>query len=467
MAKNVGCVLVAPPTMAVNISKEEGIKQAVEQASSYPPIGLAYIAAVLKQNGIDVNIIDAKSLRLSYNEVSEIIAKESPDLVGVSVFTTQLRSALTLCQEVKKASPATKIVLGGPHINPLHEEVIKEEFVDFCVRGEGESTMLELVDAISNGVDLKTVRGITLKEGDEIVVTPDRPFIKDLDSLPFPARELLPNHLYKGAIGLKEGSFTLVTATRGCPFRCHFCSSPQFWSIHRRRSVANVLDELEHVCLTYKVDLVRFTDEAIVANKKWITEFCQGMGERGLNKEIAWCCDGRVDVMSEDVLEKMREANCQLIFYGIEFGNQRILDLSGKGTTLAQIHQAIDITRKAGISPVGNFMLGYPTETGETIEDTIALARSLDIDHPSFSIVTPFPGTQLYDYCKHNGLLRTGNWEEYNYIHPERGVIKLSDVTDEELMNLYEKARSEFYYRQIGKMWLALEEQGKLHAMGC
>jgi len=160
--------------------------------------------------------------------------------------------------------------------------------------------------------------------------------------------------------------------------------------------------------------------------------------------------------VSEEMLAEMRRANCQLIFYGIEFGNQRILDFSGKGTTLAQIRSAVSITRKAGISPVGNFMLGYPTETRETIEDTIALARSLDIDHPSFSIVTPFPGTQLYDYCKENDLLRTDNWEEYNYIHPRKGVIKLRGMSNEELIDLYERARSEFYYRQIGRIWLAL-----------
>jgi len=222
--------------------------------------------------------------------------------------------------------------------------------------------------------------------------------------------------------------------------------------------VGNVLDELEDIYGSYKVGLVRFTDEAIVANKRWVIEFCRGMVERGLSRVIEWSCDGRVDLVSQEMLAEMRRANCRLIFYGIEFGNQRILDLSGKGTTLAQIRSAVSMTREAGISPVGNFMLGYPGETRETIKDTIGLATSLDIDHPSFSIVTPFPGTQLYDNCKERDLLRTDNWEEYNYIHPRRGVIKLRGVPDEELIDLYEQARSEFYYRQIGRIWLALGE---------
>ncbi|MCK4926815.1 radical SAM protein, partial [Candidatus Aerophobetes bacterium] len=309
--------------------------------------------------------------------------------------------------------------------------------------------MLELVNAISNGADWKEVKGLTFKEGGETVVTPERPVIDDLDTLPFPARDLLPNHLYRGSIGMKGGLFTLVTASRGCPFKCHFCSTPRFWPALRRRSVGNVLDELEHVCHTYKVDLVRFADEAIVVNKRWLTELCQGMVERGLNEKMAWTCDGRVDVVSEDILEEMKRANCQLIFYGIEFGNQRILDFSGKGMTIAQIHKAIDMTKKAGISPTGNFLLGYPTETRETIEDTIALAKSLDLDFCSFSIVTPFPGSRLYDYCKQNDLLWTENWEEYNYFHPGKGIIKLTDVSDEELMSLYQEARYEYRFRHV------------------
>lgn len=448
--RNLRCILIDPPSMEVNISEEEGLKQAKEEHACAPPLGLAYMAAVLQKNGIDVKIIDAKSLNMSHKEVSEVVENERPDLVGVTVFTSQLRSALLTCRGIREAYPAAKIIVGGPHIHPLHNEVIQKDFVDFCVRGEGESTMLELVDAISNGADLKKVRGITFKEADEIVVSPDRPFIQDLDTLPFPARELLPNHIYKGEIGGGErGRFTYAATSRGCPFRCHFCSVPRFWPIHRRRSVANVLDELEHISKRYEIRYVKFTDEMFHLDNKWTREFCQGMVERGLNEEITWSCDSRVDTVSGDILEGMRRANCRVIFFGIEFGNQRILDFSGKGTTIAQIYKAIDMTKKAGISPTGNFMLGYPTETRETIEDTIALAKSLDLDFCSFSIVTPFPGSRLYEYCKQNDLLHTENWEEYNYFHPGKGIIKLSDVSDEELMSLYQEARYEYRFRHV------------------
>lgn len=446
------CILIDPPSMEVNISGEEGVKEAKEEHASSPPIGLAYIAALLRENGIEVRIIDARSLNMSHKETCALVAEESPDLVGVTVFTSQLRSALQMCQQIKEACPTTKIVVGGPHIHPLHNEVIKKGFIDYCVRGEGEFTMLELVAAISNGLDLKGVCGLTYRDGERIVVNPARPRIKDLDRLPFPARDLLPNHRYVGEIGGGErGRFTYTTASRGCPFKCKFCSVPQFWPVRYTRSVANVLDEMEQIAWEYNIGYVRFTDEMFGLSKRWTTELCRGMVERGLDKEIAWSCDSRVDTMSVETLDEMRRANCRVIFYGIEFGSQRILDFSGKRTTLAQIRETLDMTKRAGISPTGNFMLGYPTETVDTIEATIDLAKELDLDFCSFSIVTPFPGTELYEYCAENNLLRTDNWEEYNYFHPGEGIIELSEVPDAELINLYRKARYEYQFRHISE----------------
>lgn len=446
ISNNVKCILVDPPIIAVNISKKKGIKEATEELAIYPPIGLAYIAAVLRENGVDVKILDAKSLNISHKEVFEIIKKENPDFVGITVFTSNLKSVLDMCKGIKELCPSTKIVLGGPHIHPEHSEIIKNDFVDFCVRGEGEITMPELINAVFNGGDLREVKGITFKDGGKVVVNPDRPFIQDLDTLPFPARDLLPMHIYKAFV---EGNFTVMTASRGCPFGCHFCSVPQFWHIHRRRSVGNVLDELEHICEKYKVGFVRFTDEIFLLNKKWVIELCERIVERGLNERMKWSCDGRVDIVSEELLEAMKKANCSSIAYGIEFGNQRILDLSGKKTKVTQIYNAIDMTNKAGISAHGLFMIGYPTETKETIEDTINLAKSLNLHSADFSVVAPFPGTQLYEYCKKNNLLRTENWEEFNYSHPEKGIIKLENVTDEELIELNHKAHREFYFRHV------------------
>ena len=450
--KKVKCILIDPPSLEVNISDEQGLKDTKEHLACAPPIGLAYIAAVLRENDIDVKIIDAKSLNMTHMEICEAVLTEKPDLVGITIFTTQLRSALITAREIKKNLPSCKIVVGGPHVHPQHEELIrKEDSIDFCVRKEGEITMVELAKAISNRGDFRDILGLTFRDaGNKVIVNPDRPFIENLDTLPFPARDLLPNHVYRGSIGFGERSkFTYISASRGCPFNCHFCSVPNFWPKPRRRTVDNVIAEMEDIYTKFGIEYMRFTDEIFVLNKKWLNEFCQKMIDSKLNKKITWSCDSRVDLVNKEMLKNMNQAGCKVIFYGIEFGNQKILDDCGKRISLQQIYKAIDLSKKAGISPTGNFMIGYPTETKETIEDTINLAMELDLDFCSFSIVTPFPGCELFDYCKKNGLLKTEDWECYNYFHPGMSVIRLPNIDDDELMELYRRIQYEYYFRHM------------------
>jgi len=446
------CILIDPPSLEVNIYGEQGLKETKEHLACAPPIGLAYIAAVLQENDIDVKIIDAKSLNMTHKETCEAALIEKPDLVGITIFTSQLRSALMTAREIKKNLPSCKIVVGGPHVHPQHEELLKKQSsIDFCVRREGEITTMELAKALSNGGDFGGISGLTFRDTDNnVIVNPDRPFIEDLDTLPFPARDLLPNYVYRGSIGFGErAKFTYISASRGCPFDCDFCSIPRFWPNPRRRTVRNVIAEMKETCQRYGIGYMRFTDEIFTLNRRWVFEFCQEMIDTGLNKEITWSCDSRVTTVNEDLLEGMAQANCRTIFYGIEFGNQKILDDCGKRIKVEQIYKAIDLSKKAGIYPTGNFMIGYPTETRQTIEDTINLALKLDLDFCSFSIVTPFPGCKLFDYCKDRGLLKTEDWQQYNYFHPGQSVIRLPNIDDDELMELYRCAQFEYYYRNM------------------
>ena len=449
--KKVKCILIDPPSLEVNISDESGLKETKEHLACSPPIGLAYLAASLRENNFEVKIIDAKSLDMNHKQTCEAVLMEKPDLVGITMFTSQLRSALITARKIKKSLPSCKIVVGGSHVHPQHEELIrKESFIDFCVRIEGEITMVELAKAISNGWDLRKVKGITFRENGRVIVNPDRPVIDDLDTLPFPALDLLPNHIYRANIGFGErGKFAYITASRGCPFDCYFCSTPRFWHKRRTRSVDNVIAEMEDTYTKFGIGYVRFTDEIFGLSKKWLNEFCEKMIDTKLNKKITWSCDRRVDSVNEEILKKMSLAGCKVIFYGIEFGNQNILDDSGKKTKVEQIYRAIDLSKKAGMSPTGNFMMGYPTETKETIEDTINLAVKLDLDFCSFSVVTPFPGCKLFDYCKDKGILKTEDWEQYSYFHPGMSVMRLPNVDDDDLMELYRRSQFEYYYRHM------------------
>ncbi|MCK4389578.1 MAG: cobalamin-dependent protein [Desulfobacterales bacterium] len=448
--QEVKCILIDPPDQISEMGKSQQAPKATEMHEVYPPLGLAYIAGTLMDNGIDVSLIEARTRGLSHDEVIKKIEKEAPQFVGITAITARVNSALYLAQKVKEINPGIKVILGGPHIHFEHKSIIDNDSVDFCVRGEGEITCLDLIDCLLKGGDLTAIRGITFKRGNDIIVNPDRPFVKNLDTFAFPARNLLHNPAYRG-LWTEGQTFSPVLSTRGCPYQCAFCAAPRIWGRkHRRRSVENVLDELEQIYKEFGVRYIRFLDDLLIVNKEWTVDLCRGMAERGLDG-LTWACDGRVGLVSEKLLKVMEKANCLVIFYGIEFGNQRILDLCKKGFTIKQVRETIDITSRTGISSYGYFMMGYPTETVETIEDTINLAKDLALNHgldsAGFSIVTPFPGTPLYEYCKMNDMLATSDWSQYSY-QLEKGVIKLRNITNEELNNLYERAIDEFQFRE-------------------
>jgi len=448
--QQIKCILVDPPDEAPDPYQKEGASQSTQMHEVYPPLGLLYIAAALQQNGIDVRLIEARAMGLSHDEVIEQIKNENPDFVGITAITARIDAALYLSTKIKQFNPDIKVILGGPHVHFEHRSVINEPSVDFCVRGEGEITALELIKTASSGGNLRDVRGITFKEDNEAIVNPDRPFVQNLDTFLFPARELLKSPVYRGR--WTEGkTFSPMLATRGCPYFCQFCDAPAIWGrVHRRRSVTDVLDELEQIYEKFGVRYVRFVDDLLVANKKWAVELCRGILERGLD-DLSWACDGRVGLMSEELLEELRRANCKVVFYGVEFGNQRILNFCKKGFTVEQVRQTISMTSEVGISSYAYFMMGYPTETAETVEDTINLAVELALDHgmdsAGFSIVTPFPGTGLYEYCKSNNMLKSTDWNQYSY-QLGKGIIKLEHITDEELATLYERALYEFQFRE-------------------
>ena len=341
--RGIKCVLIDPPDEALDSCEVQSASQATEMHEVYPPLGLLYIAAILKQNDIDVLLIEARSRGLSFDKVIDEVRKETPDFIGITAITARINSALYLSAKVKEINPDIKVILGGPHVHFEHRDVIKNNSVDFCVRGEGEITALELIRTVTEGGNLREVKGITFRQGDEIIVTPDRPFVRNLDTFPFPDRELLQSPAYRG-IWTEGKTFSPMLATRGCPYLCQFCDSPAIWGrVHRRRSVTNVLDELEQIYNEFGVRYVRFVDDLLVANRKWAIELCRGILERGLD-ELSWACDGRVGLVSEELLEELKKANCKVIFYGIEFGNQRILDFCKKGFTIEQVKETVEMS---------------------------------------------------------------------------------------------------------------------------
>lgn len=411
-------------------------------AGTLLPVGISYIASYVRQAGFAVDILDAAALGLDHQEALERIVRAKPDIVGISVATGVHQSAVRLGRMVKAALGDVRIILGGPHVHFMYGSLMRlHDWIDVCVRGEGERTMLELLEAFNRGTDISAIRGLVFRRNGEVVANPLRPFIENLDELPFPARDLLPMERYRWtglySLAPKEGTTLTVTAVRGCPFQCHFCSSSYLYNVQRRRSVGNVLDEIDHCLRRYDISFLIFPNDFLLLNKKWAIELCKGFVQRGFDS-LRWACTARPGAVSPAVLDWLRKAGCGILMYGIEFGNQRLLDFSGKGTTLSQIERTIAETRARGILTLGFFMIGYPTETRETIEDTIRLARRLKVDFAVFNMPKALPGSPLYDYCKENGILFGEDDEYYQDVSVQQ--IMLENVRPEELKRLYRKA---------------------------
>lgn len=425
--------------------------------SKSPPLGISYIASNLEKHGIKVKIIDSPNLGLSHKGVLSQVKRFKPDFVGISVTMQSYKSAKKHLEQFKAALPNCIFVFGGPIVTFESDKIMKDcRELDFCVRGEGEETMLDLIQTLTAKKSLKKVSGLTWKHEGKIIRNPDRALIPDLDQLPYPAFHLLPMKEYQGSANFGGGKpFATIIGTRGCIFQCSFCAAAIMWRGQRRRKVNNILDEIEMLVKKYRIRFLHFPDDLFIANKAFVKSFCQGMIERKYNKIITWSCNGRVDLTDREILNNLKQAGCDCVFYGIESGNQKILDAIDKRIKLSQIRKTVKTTHEAGLRVSGSFLIGYPGETKKTIEQTVNLAIELDFDYASFHLVVPYPGTRLYKQCLENGWLLSHNWEDYVldvYGEPNQSVIKLKHIPHEELIKLYRWANKRFTNR-LSYMW--------------
>jgi radical SAM superfamily enzyme YgiQ (UPF0313 family) len=416
------------------------------------PVGIGYIAAVLKKNGIDVNVYNAdyseksgfsekdmtqnfpeyikiqKDLKYPiWREIERVISSFNPDVVGITVTTGKFTSALNVAKICKKISTKIKVVVGGPGPSCSPEEIIKEKEIDFVVRGEGEYTFLELVK-ILQAKDMKKLNkclGLTFKNNGKIINTPARPLIENLDELPFPVREFYINEkeIRKPTV---EG---IMFATRGCPFQCIFCASHVMWTRRvRHRSVENIIAEMKELKNNYGLKYIRFNDDSFTVNKDFILKFCRELTERKI--DVEWYCSTRIDLMKEDVLSEMKRAGCTKINIGVESGSDDTLKKIKKGVTKQQMIEGFRAAREAGMFAGAFIMVGFPWETEEDMYETVRFAISLRPSVIIFSITTPYPSTELFDMCKDMGVLPAKiNWEEFFHQSP---TIILNRMSTEE-----------------------------------
>lgn len=421
-----------------------------------PPLNIGYLMSYIQAKGFtDIEFLDAEALGLDYGEIKLKIKASNPDVLCMTMPTPAYMHVLQIAKIAKEANEKIITVVGGPHPTALPEDTVKSKSIDFAIIGEGEKTLHELLLAIKEKKGFSKVRGIAYKDEGKVFLTGKQPLIENLDEIPFPARELMPLHLYcpSPTKRLSDKKPTGIIGGRGCPYRCTFCPSAIIWGNGVRvRSIGNLIEEMEECVNKFDLREFNFHDETFTLYPDRVIEICREIINRKL--DVVWMCMGRVDTISRDInkskemLKLMKDAGCKRISLGLESGNQKVLNSIKKGATLEQAEKAVKLIKDAGIEIHASFMLGNIGETKDTINDTIRFAKKLDIDVAAFFIATPYPGTEMYDIALKEGLIEKNiPWEYYAPISKKEPAIKLNSISREEVINLQKKAYNSFYLR--------------------
>ncbi|HYA77191.1 MAG TPA: radical SAM protein [Verrucomicrobiae bacterium] len=403
-------------------------------------IGLGYLAAVLEKNQYQVDVIDCQVLKLSLEDFRSEISKRQPNIVGVTSSTLSYKTALKLIKIAKEACPNCITIAGGPHVTFWDDKALQEcPELDIVVRGEGENTLLELVQRIEAGKSYDDVIGTTCRKDGKIVKNPDRPYIQDLDSLPFPAR-----HLWPIARIRKYEDIFYMMSSRGCVYWCEFCSTVRMHGRKfRMRSPKNVVDELEFINKTYGGAQVTFADDVFTLDKARTEEICKEIINRKL--KIKWSCGTRVDMITKELLFKMKDAGCVAVWFGVESSSQQVLNDMRKGITTEQTIRVFSWLREAGMMPVPNVVLGFPGETKESAWKTIKFVEKISPDNICcYDAATPFPGTPMYELAKKEGWLKITDFDKYDITTP---IFETPWLSMKDLKEIREQAFRHFYLR--------------------
>lgn len=411
------------------------------------PLNLAYLASYLRLHLFPVEILDADFLRYPVDQVVGYINKNKPDIVGLTSVTGNFHEAVRLARAIKKLKQPPLIIIGGVHITALPGEMRKYPFFDFAVIGEGEETLLELVKKIEKGqTDFEKVLGLAFLKKTRLVLTPPRPYIKNLDKLPMPAFDLLPPiSKYHPSPGMyRKLPMTMVITSRGCPGQCIFCYRAVFGNVYRARSPKNVVDEVETLVKKYGVREIRFCDDLFTFNEDRVMAICQELRRRKL--KISWSCNGRANFITKRMLKAMKTAGCWQVAYGIESGNQEILNRTKKGLTLETIRNAVHITRQAGLETRGFFILGLPGENEQTLQQTIDFAKELHLSDALFSILIPYPGTEIAQKASKFGKVNR-DFRNYHHQTTQNPPFIPHALSAKQILDYYRKAQREFFLR--------------------
>lgn len=438
-------LLINPPRMHEITGNNPSVIEASRGCN--PPLGLLYIAAYMERNTAHtVQVADAQVEALDYPALEERIRLARPDVVGLTAMSLTLLDVMMTVAVVRRAAPEARVVLGGPHVHLYPEETIRLPGVDYLVLGEGEYTFSRLVDALSGpAAALHGIPGIVFREDGRVIMTGAPGVIDDLDALPFPARHLVPYRRYSSILAAGSCATTIFTS-RGCPYQCAFCDRPHMGTRFRARSPGNVVDELA-VCHQMGIRDFLFYDDTFAVRQDRAMAIGRLIRERGL--DIRFDIRTRVDTVSDELLATLARAGCQAIHYGVESGSPRILETLNKRIDLGMAEEVFRMTRRHGMSTLAYFMIGNPGETQDDIEMTFEVIRRLAPDYLHLTILTPFPGTQVYRMALETGVIPHDVWREFAR-QPVAGFVPPhwdACFSREELERLLARGYRGFYLR--------------------
>lgn len=415
-----------------------------EERGFNPPLGILYIATVLKQNGYDVSIIDAQVNELSYEELFSQISSIKPDVIGITVMTFTLLDVIRVVKWVRENMHNTKIILGGPHIHLFPTETMHLLDIDFLIMGEGEESVLKLINNLTNKQEYKNIPGLVFKENGDIRFGPSPSLIQNLDAIPHPDRRLLPYTKYSSILSCETPITTMFTS-RGCPYKCRFCDRPHLGKHFRAHSAKYVVEEMK-MCEDLGIKEILIYDDTFTIDRKRTLDICKLYRDYGLS--VKWDIRARVNTIDEEVIIALKGANCQRIHFGVEAGTHKILKVLNKGITLDEAINAFQLCKKYGIETLAYFMIGSPNETIDNIMETFRFAIKLNPDYLHLTILTPFPGTEIY-YMGINKGLFNDFWREFAMNPDYNFKPKFWDeiLSEDKLKALIIKGYREFYFR--------------------
>lgn len=406
----------------------------------WPPVTLATMAGMLQREGVEVRLDDCIVEDITFAGLESRIADFKPDLLVINTATASIFSDLSCAKIARDAWPAAKTLAFGLHVTVLPEEAFsREPCLDYLIRGEAEFCLVELVSALRANTGLEGIKGLSFRHSGAIRHNPGRMFEDDLNSVTFPAWELVDVRRYP--MPLSGEPFLLVTTSKGCPHRCIFCPAKPFYGAKLRlRRPEAAVDEMAYDRDKFGVRQFLIWSESFTEDRDYVMKFCDEIIRRNLG--VGWVCNSRVDKVDPDALKKMRQAGCWMIGYGVESGSQQILDSAKKDTTVRMIEQAIRWAKEAGLEVTAHVIFGLPGETIQTGLNTIRWLKAQDIDYAQIYCAVPWPSTLLYSMAQGNGWLTSRDWGFYEQ---NQSVLDIKTISPKQVEYLRRKAMREFY----------------------